>query len=206
MNSGDEVPNGLKLENCLVHGSRIAGLYEIKYHNPKRLNAIDLQCNFKMSELVNKASQDDSIKAVMIYGSKNMFSSGNDLQASAKNKEMLADPFRSAELYTVKQFGEFIGCVTQCKKPTIVVVRGRCIGMSFTQASNADFIYCTPEATFQTPFMKSYQSPEGQSTRTFPEQFGTRMAAEILLCDKVVSAQEALKTGFVNEILPSSLT
>ncbi len=71
-------------------------------------------------------------------------------------EEILDDPVKGAEKYTVQQFKRFIGCVTSSKKPTIVVVRGRCIGMSFTQASNADFIYCTPEATFQTPFMSSF--------------------------------------------------
>ena len=51
--------------------------------------------------------------------------------------------------------------------------------------------------------MKTYQSPEGTSTLNFPKLFGERLAAEILLMDKVITAEEALKVGFVNGIIPA---
>ena len=53
--------------------------------------------------------------------------------------------------------------------------------------------------------MMSFQSPEGCSTRTFPEQFGVRLTNEILMTDKVVSADLAKQTGFINDILPAEL-
>ena len=98
----------------------------------------------------------------------------------------------------------FVSSIMNCKKPTVFVVRGQAVGISFTIQSNADFIYCTPEATFTTPFMKSFQSPEGCSTLTFPEQLGPRLANEMLMLDKVLTAQEAHRAGFVNGILPNS--
>ena len=76
------------------------------------------------------------------------------------------------------------------------------VGISFTMISNVDFIYCTPKASFYVPFMQSFQSPEGGSTLTFPEQFGTRMANEILMLDRPISAVEAKKAGFINDLVP----
>ena len=53
------------------------------------------------------------------------------------------------------------------KKPIVGLVRGQAIGIGFTTCGLFDFLYCTPEAKFSTPFMRSCQSPEGASTYTF---------------------------------------
>ena len=84
------------------------------------------------------------------------------------------------------------------KKPIVALVRGKAVGISFTTTAFFDFIYCTPEAEFFVPFMKSFQSPEGASTYTFVKQFGYRRANELLLLDKPVTAKEALHCGYVN--------
>jgi len=68
------------------------------------------------------------------------------------------------------------------------VVRGQAIGIGFTLTCHSTFIYCSPDAKFTTRFMQSCQSPEAASTLLFPQQFGPRLANEILLADKMVSA------------------
>ena len=164
-----EIPQGLSCSDGLIYGSRPThpGLFEIKYHNPKRKNAISLVTQKKFAELVNAANENDSIKVILVYGSKDMFSSGNDIsvfmEADTDDMEAMA---KEACMVGVRNY---IGSIMNSKKPTIMMVRGRCLGMTFTIQSNADFIYCTEDATFQTPFMKSFQSPEGASTFTFPE-------------------------------------
>jgi len=52
-----------------------------------------------------------------------------------------------------------------------------------------------------TPFMRSCQTQEGTSTYTFPKVFGQRLANELLLTDKTLTAEEALKSGFINGIV-----
>ena len=83
-----------------------------------------------------------------------MFSSGNDIskfmEVDTEEMEAIA---RDGVMVGVR---DYIGSIMNSKKPTIMFVRGRCLGMTFTIQSNADFIYCTEEATFQTPFMKSF--------------------------------------------------
>ena len=86
-------------------------------------------------------------------------------------------------------------------KPIVGLVRGAAIGIGFTTTGHFDFIYCSPEAIFSTPFMASCQSPEGGSTFTFPQQFGLRRANEILMLDKPINAKEAVQSGYVNEII-----
>lgn len=54
------------------------------------------------------------------------------------------------------------------EKPLVCMVSGAAFGIACTMTGLADFIYCTPDATFNTPFMSSFQSPEGGSTILFP--------------------------------------
>jgi 2-(1,2-epoxy-1,2-dihydrophenyl)acetyl-CoA isomerase len=80
-------------------------------------------------------------------------------------------------------------------------VRGGCHGIHYTMTALVDFIYVDPNASFQVPFMKSFQSPEGSSTYSFPQQLGIRRANEILLLDRPLLAKEAVQCGFVNAIV-----
>jgi len=86
-------------------------------------------------------------------------------------------------------------------KPIVMVVRGPCVGISYTASSHATFMYCSSNAKFITPFMQLGLRPEGTSTLMFPKIFGQRLANEILLCDKMVKAPLAQKSGFVNGIV-----
>jgi len=40
-------------------------------------------------------------------------------------------------------------------KPIVSVVRGGAIGIGFTHLSLVDFVYCSPDAHFMVPFMKT---------------------------------------------------
>ena len=83
-----------------------------------------------------------------------MFSSGNDISIFMTGE--LGEILDTLDRAVTKGVYNFISSVTNSKKPTIVLVRGKCIGMTFTMSSNADFIYCTSNASFQTPFMSSF--------------------------------------------------
>ena len=68
----------------------------------------------------------------------------------------------------------------------------------------ADFVYCSEDAYFLTPFMTANLAPEGLSTNKFQEIMGRRKASEMLLADERLYAKDALKRKFVNGIIPNS--
>ena len=78
---------------------------------------------------------------------------------------------------------DFLMALARSVKPIVMVIRGGGIGIGFTMVAHSTFAYCSPEARFMTPFMKSGQSPEGTSTYMFPTQFGPKLANAILLGD-----------------------
>lgn len=97
--------------------------------------------------------------------------------------------------------GRHLNALRNSVKPIVGVVRGGSMGISFTHLSLFDFIYCGEDAFFQTPFMKSFQSPEGTSTYSFPQIMGKRLANEVLMLDRPLTAKEAVGCGFANGVI-----
>ena len=115
--------------------------------------------------------------------------------ASALSKEEMK---KFADEGVKGKMGDCLLAMHKSKKPTIAVVRGGCVGIAFTTLCLADFVYVSPDAYFQTPFMASFQSPEGSSTINFPELMGRRMAYEVLMMDRALTAKESIACGFAN--------
>jgi enoyl-CoA hydratase/carnithine racemase len=150
-----------------------------------------------MTKLINGAQDDQNIKVILLHGGK-YYSSGNDLTALMNAG---ADP------ENIRKYGKagifdnmnpFLRAINDSIKPVVAVVRGGSMGIGFTTLSLVDFLYVSPDAWFMTPFMRTFQSPEGTSTINFPNMMGKRMAAEVLLLDKTMTAKEAVACGFAN--------
>ena len=197
------LPEGYQTKNNIVWGMKQShqGLLEIVIANPKKKNAIGIKEEEQMAEIIKGAQTNDEVKVILLHGGR-YFSSGNDLSAffQAKSEEEMRKMGRHG--VNVVMVNLMLTLATT-KKPVVAVVRGGAIGVGFTLLNHATFVYCGPESRFMTPFMKSYQSPEGTSTLLFPRIFGTRLANEILLADRWVTAEEAAKYGFVNGIIDS---
>ena len=106
-----------------------------------------------------------------------------------------------SEVATQQYLKYFLEAMLNCEKPIVAMVRGAAIGIGATMLSLCDFVYCTPETYFSTPFMSTYQCPEGSSSYNFPKLMGQRKANDMILTEMVLTSQEALKLGFVNEIV-----
>lgn len=108
-----------------------------------------------MVELINNASKDPNVKAILIHGGR-FFSSGNELQnlirAVKEGKEAV---FKMGDDGVNKNCVNLLLAFDRCEKPLIAVVRGMAIGIGFTMLSLFDFVYVTPEAVFKVPFMQS---------------------------------------------------
>ena len=156
--------------------------------------------HLKCAQLIEAAQKDDKIKVILLHGGRD-FSSGNDLavlQNAIKEKQDIAKVMGGG----IVKMNQFLTAMQTSVKPIVAVVRGVSMGIGFTQLTCYDFIFASPDAWFMTPFMSSMQSPEGLSTLMFPKLFGTKLANEILMMDKRITAKQAEQVGFVNKVVP----
>ena len=125
-----------------------------------------------MGRLIQAAQDNDEIKVIFIHGGL-FYCSGNDLTVLSSMGSMDEDEKLNTCSHGVEHLMVTnLMAIHRSKKPIVGLVRGQSIGIGFTTCGLFDFLYCTPEAQFSTPFMKSFQSPEGGSTYTFVQHFG----------------------------------
>lgn len=164
------------------------GLLEISYWNHKRKNAVTGDGQRVMGRLIQAAQNNKEIKVIFIHGGL-FYCSGNELSKLANSYSMEEEEKINESSFGVEHLMQVcLMAIHNSKKPIVGLVRGQSIGIGFTTTGLFDFLYCTPEAQFSTPFMKSCQSPEGASTYTFVKHFGQRKANEILLLDQPITA------------------
>ena len=98
--------------------------------------------------MVKEADANPNVKCILVYGSKNFFSSGNDISVFMEGDGTDRDLNEIGEESVMVGVKNFIGCILDSTKPTVFFNRGPVLGMCWTVQGGADFVYCTPETTF----------------------------------------------------------
>jgi peroxisomal 3,2-trans-enoyl-CoA isomerase len=96
---------------------------------------------------------------------------------------------------------EFVDKFIRFPKILVGAVNGPAVGIAVTTLSFCDAIYASTNATFATPFTSLGQSPEACSSYLFPRIMGPKVANEVLLFGRSLTADEAKSVGFVTDVI-----
>jgi len=145
-----------------------------------------------MAAALAAAEADSAVRAILIYGTRDCFTAGNDL------KDFLD---RSAAGGPSSAFS-FISMLPKLTKPLIAAVGGPAVGVGTTMLLHCDLVYAAPGARFQMPFVPLGLVPEAASSLLLPMVAGYQRAAELLLLGQPFTAEKAFAAGIVTEIVP----
>ena len=155
-------------------------------------NALTQDMYRAMLEALVAADADAQVRAILIHGTRDCFTAGNDL------KDFLE---RAPGAGPAASF-QFISALPKVAKPLIAAVGGAAVGVGTTMLLHCDFVYAAPGARFQMPFVPLGLVPEAASSLLLPMIAGYQRAAELLLLGQPFTAEKALAAGFVTEIVP----
>jgi len=85
--------------------------------------------------------------------------------------------------------------------PVIAAVNGTAAGAGFSLALSADLVISVDSAKFVMAYTNAGLSPDGSSSYFLPRRVGDRRARELMLTNRVLSADEALDWGIVNQVV-----
>jgi peroxisomal 3,2-trans-enoyl-CoA isomerase len=100
---------------------------------------------------------------------------------------------------------DFVRAFINYPKLLVALVNGPAVGIACTTLGLCDLVYATKMATFSCPFHRMGLTAEGCSTITFPLIIGKTRAAKFLYSGETMNAYDALKIGFINEIIDNSI-
>ncbi|WP_241969856.1 enoyl-CoA hydratase-related protein [Pseudidiomarina taiwanensis] len=154
-------------------------------------NALTAAMYRALTQALKEADADPSVTAVVLTGSGDSFTAGNDLQdfLQMDSLDENAPPF------------EFLLTLNELSVPLIAAVNGLAIGIGTTVLLHCDFVYASSDAKFAMPFVHLGLVPEAAASLLLPQQCGYLKAAELLLLGDSFNAEQALEMRLVNEVL-----
>ena len=121
-----------------------------------------------------------------------MFSAGWDLKAVAAGDS--GEDFGEHGFMGLRRF--------DLNKPVIAAINGLAVGGGFEFALLAHLVICAPHVEFALPELQRGFIPEAGGLWRVHRRLPVNIASELLLTGRRMGAEEALRLGFVNRIVP----
>lgn len=165
----------------------------IRLNRPKELNALNLALMGELRDALKELDDDDHVRAIVLTGNERAFAAGADI------KEMSGRG--SIDMLKIDQFSTW-DQIKKTKKPIIAAVSGFALGGGCELVMTCDMIVASETAQFGQPEIKIGVMPGAGGTQRLTRAVGKARAMEMVLTGKFITAEEALKAGLINKIVP----
>jgi len=173
-------------------------------NNPDHLNTLDNKEDDLMISLLKDIKEDLDIRVLIITGAGRAFSAGANVKdwraREIAYQEMGGRPEEATLVHEGTQ-KEFIA-LENLQKPTIAMVNGLAVGQGADLAMACDFRVASDRAWFQWAYILNGIVPMDGGCWFLPRLVGKSKALELLLTGDRVNADEALRLGIVNKVVP----
>lgn len=176
----------------------------ITVNRPEVLNAQSRIMREELDAALDAAAADDAIRVVIIAGAGQHFSAGHDLGSPQELADRQARPYPPGIPGSYRRGWDLNVANTlrwrDFPKPTIARVQGYCIMGGLILASACDLIVAADDARFADRAVR-WRLPHVQYA-SLPWELGPRKAKEYLFTGDWLTADEALRHGLVNRVVP----
>ncbi|HEX2485575.1 MAG TPA: enoyl-CoA hydratase-related protein [Myxococcota bacterium] len=165
----------------------------VTLNRPELLNALHPPAHLELERVWNEFEADPALWVAVVTGAgERAFCAGNDLKYQAAGGRVAMPP---------SGFGG-ITARYDMVKPVIAAVNGVAMGGGFEIALACDLIVASERAVFALPEPRVGLAALAGGIHRLPRQIGLKNAMGMLLTGRRVSAEEGLRLGFVNEVVP----
>jgi enoyl-CoA hydratase/carnithine racemase len=174
-------------------------------NRPEVRNAIDERTRADLEQILDRAANDDQIKALVLTGNGPAFCSGGDI--SAMRQRLSADPGTVGGSGWLRQrrLHGMIGALHTLEKPTVAAVNGAAAGLGMDLALCCDFIVASDQAFFTMSYVQRGLIPDGGGLYFLPRRVGLPRAKELIYSARRVYADEALRIGLADRVVAAEM-
>jgi enoyl-CoA hydratase len=170
----------------------------ITINRPDKLNALNAQCKSELKDLFSNLKTNPEVDVVILTGvSEKAFVAGTDIVELKSLNKRRGEEFASAG-QTILDLIQHLG------KPVIAAVNGYALGGGCELALACHLRIASENAKFGQPEVNLGIIPGYGGTQRLTRLVGVGKAMEIILTGNQIDAQEALRIGLVNKIVPQS--
>ncbi|PXX94747.1 enoyl-CoA hydratase-related protein [Halomonas sp. LBP4] len=175
-----------------------AGVVRLTITRPKALNALNSAVIDELEAVLSDLEKRDDLRAVLITGDgEKSFVAGADIAEMRDKTPEQARAFASQALRTLKR-------LETLPVPVVALVNGFCLGGGCELALACDWAVASDNAIFGQPEVLLGVIPGFGGTQRLPRRVGPAMALDLVTTGRKIDAQEALRIGLVNRVMPQA--
>ncbi len=175
----------------------------ITLNRPDKLNAVTRFGPDSMSQEFKNACfaarDDEQVRVIVIKGAGSAFTAGFDLSEGANRRGMSEPTAETTWDIEQETISTFWSALWENPKPSIAQIHGYCFDLGLNIASLADLAIAEEGALFAD------RAPRYGGVQLFAQPnllLGIRKAKEFLFTGNMFTAQEMLRIGFLNKVVP----
>ncbi|OCP10073.1 MULTISPECIES: enoyl-CoA hydratase family protein [unclassified Ensifer] len=170
----------------------------ITLNRPEKKNPLTFESYEELVDLFRSLGRASDVRAVVLTGANDNFSSGGDVFEIIEPLTRMAMPDL---LDFTRMTGDLVRQIRACPQPVISAVDGICAGAGAILAMASDFRVATPEATTAFLFTRvGLAGADMGACGILPRIIGQGRAAELLFTGRVMTATEGHAWGFYNAL------
>jgi 3-hydroxyacyl-CoA dehydrogenase len=157
--------------------------------NRPPVNSLDQKTRQGLMTTLERALQEPSIEAIVLWGGPHAFCAGADIHefSAGANGAALAEPILPSVVATLEA----------SPKPVVAAIAGACMGGGLELALGCHFRLAGPDARFALPEIKLGILPGAGGTQRLPRAIGTAASLQMILSGEIVTAKRAAQLGLV---------
>jgi len=171
------------------------GVAILKLNNPP-VNQLSKPFVEEMKEAFQSAFSDSEVKAIILTGTEKNFIAGADITEIQQVKD------RSLLLPLVMENNRFLNSIEQGPKPVIAAINGNCLGGGLEIAMACHYRIAALGIQVGQPEVQIGLIPGAGGTQRLPRLVGLPDALTMIATGQPISAEEGLKKGCVDEVVP----
>jgi cyclohexa-1,5-dienecarbonyl-CoA hydratase len=176
-----------------------SGMFARLTLNNPPVNVLNVPMMVEMADAIESLNGRSDIKAIVMDAMqpagapRKFFSAGIGIEDSKPDRVF----------QTLDAFNRVFMAVGEISKPMIVIVNGAAVGAGSELVAFGDMVIATEHATFSQPEVKLGVFPPFAAVM-LPQLIGPKKTYELILTGQPMTAQEAMRIGFVNKVVPEA--
>ena len=180
----------------MIHALDDGAVRTLQIDRGGRKNAFDQEQYHGLGDALSAAATDDAVHVVVVTGTGDAFSAGQDLAEMAQLAAGTATGPATG-------FPALLEALETFPKPLIAAVNGVAVGIGMTMLLHCDIVLVADTARMRVPFSELGVPPEAGSSVLFADAIGWQHAAELLFTSRWISAEEAAAMGLALRVVPA---
>lgn len=169
-------------------------ILRLTLNRPDRMNAVTPALHTELTEIFGDIRRDADVRVVTITGAGKAFCAGADLKEPIPDRPAMDRVFAEAR--------DLLLNILEIDRPIISGVNGAAAGLGATLALFADIVIASDRAKIGDTHVKVGLAAGDGGAVIWPILVGVNKAKEMLMTGEVIDAQEALRIGLFNQVVP----